>query len=126
MPATLVPPGCDGQHCPGEISLCEKREVCGMRDYRVKPIDSLSRGLAVLQVLQEARAASLHDLHLATGISKPTLTRILKTAHQHGLVWQRMVDGAFLPSHTLQRRGGGGADARGGGGAPPPPGGASP
>ena len=32
------------------------------------------------------RAASLHDLHLATGIPKPTLTRILYTAHQHGLV----------------------------------------
>ncbi|WP_448624731.1 helix-turn-helix domain-containing protein [Geodermatophilus sp. URMC 64] len=75
-----------------------------MREYRVKPIDSLSRGLQVLEVLQEVRAASLHDLHLATGIPKPTLTRILKTVHQHGLVWQRMVDGAFLPSHTLQRR----------------------
>jgi len=75
-----------------------------VRDYRVKPIDSLSRGLEVLQVLQEVRAAGLHDLHLATGIPKPTLTRILKTAHLHGLVWQRMVDGAFLPSHTLQRR----------------------
>ena len=75
-----------------------------MRDYRVKPIDALSRGLQVLQVLQDVRAASLHDLHLATGIPKPTLTRILKTADRHGLIWQRMVDGAFLPSHTLQRR----------------------
>ena len=74
-----------------------------MRDYRVKPIESLGRGLQVLQVLQEVRAASLHDLHLATGIPKPTLTRILYTAHQHGLVWQRMVDGAFLPSHTQRR-----------------------
>jgi IclR family transcriptional regulator, mhp operon transcriptional activator len=74
-----------------------------MRDYRVKPIESLGRGLQVLQVLQEVRAASLHDLHLATGIPKPTLTRILHTAHQHGLVWQRMVDGAFLPSHTRRR-----------------------
>ncbi|NEK59286.1 helix-turn-helix domain-containing protein [Geodermatophilus sabuli] len=75
-----------------------------MREYRVKPVESLSRGLRVLQVLQDMRAASLHDLHLATGIPKPTLTRILWTAHGHGLVWQRMVDGAFLPSHTLQRR----------------------
>ncbi|HEX2075613.1 MAG TPA: IclR family transcriptional regulator C-terminal domain-containing protein [Geodermatophilus sp.] len=75
-----------------------------MREYRVRPVESLSRGLQVLQVLQDVRAASLHDLHLATGIPKPTLTRILWTAYQHGLVWQRMVDGAFLPSHTLQRR----------------------
>ncbi|MGZ4566441.1 MAG: IclR family transcriptional regulator domain-containing protein [Blastococcus sp.] len=75
-----------------------------MREYRVKPIESLGRGLQVLQVLQAVRAASLHDLHLATGIPKATLTRILYTAHQHGLVWQRMVDGAFLPSHTQRPR----------------------
>lgn len=74
-----------------------------MRTYRVKPIESLARGLQVLQILQEVRAASLHDLHLATGIPKATLTRILWTAHQQGLVWQRMVDGAFLPRHTQHR-----------------------
>ena len=56
-----------------------------MRDYRVKPIDSLSRGLEVLQVLQEVRAAGLHDLHLATGIPKPTLTRIfMSSGHLRG------------------------------------------
>jgi IclR family transcriptional regulator, mhp operon transcriptional activator len=75
-----------------------------VRDYQVKPIESLSRGLRVLQTLQEMRAASLHDLHLATGIPKSTLTRIIYTAHRQGLVWQRMADGAFLPSHTLHRR----------------------
>ena len=74
-----------------------------MREYRVKPIESLGRGLQVLGVLQGMRAASLHDLHLATGIPKPTLIRILHTAHQRGLVWQRMVDGAFLPSHAQRR-----------------------
>jgi IclR family transcriptional regulator, mhp operon transcriptional activator len=74
-----------------------------VREYRVKPVESLSRGLQVLQVLHEMRAASLHDLHLATGIPKATLTRILYTAHQHGMVWQRMVDGAFVPSHTQRR-----------------------
>jgi IclR family mhp operon transcriptional activator len=76
-----------------------------VREYRVKPIESLARGLQVLQALHRMRAASLHDLHLATGIPKATLTRILLTAHQEGLVWQRMVDGAFVPSHTLQWRG---------------------
>jgi IclR family mhp operon transcriptional activator len=75
-----------------------------VRDYKVKPIESLARGLRVLGTLQEMRAASLHDLHLATGIPKPTLTRILYTAHQQGLVWQRMADGAFLPSHVFLRR----------------------
>jgi IclR family mhp operon transcriptional activator len=75
-----------------------------MRAYKVKPILALARGLKVLRALQEMRAASLHDLHLATGLPKSTLIRILHTCHQQGLVWQRMADGAFLPCHAQQRR----------------------
>lgn len=75
-----------------------------MYDYKVKTIEVLSRGFAVMRVLREMRAASLHDLHVATGIPKSSLLRILATAHESGLVWQRMVDGAFVPSHTLQPR----------------------
>jgi IclR family mhp operon transcriptional activator len=69
-----------------------------MRAYKVKTIRSLERGLEVLQTLQEMRSASLHDLYLATGVPKATLTRILATLHQRGLVWRRMADNAFLPS----------------------------
>ena len=76
-----------------------------MRHYKVKPIQSLERGLQVLAKLREMRAASLHDLHLGTGIPKPTLTRILYTLYRQGLVWQRMADGAFLPSHLMLQRG---------------------
>lgn len=72
-----------------------------MRQYKVEPITALSRGLEVLRALQEMRAASLHDLHLATGLPKSTLIRILLTCHQQGFVWQRLADGAFLPSHSL-------------------------
>src|SRR5262245_53063011 len=75
-----------------------------MREYKVKPVQALARGLGVLRALQEMRAASLHDLYLATGLPKSTLTRILYTCHQQGLVWQRMADGAFLPCHAQQRR----------------------
>ncbi len=75
-----------------------------MRDYKVKTIDALHRGLRVLEVLHDMRAASLHDLNRETGIPKSTLIRILHTLHARGLVWQRMADGAFVPSHTLQRR----------------------
>src|SRR5256714_14216012 len=77
-----------------------------MRHYKVKPIQSLERGLHVLAKLREMRAASLHDLHLNTGIPKPTLTRILYTLYRQGMVWQRMADGAVLPSHLLLPRGG--------------------
>lgn len=75
-----------------------------MREYKVKPIAALARGLETLTALQELRAASLHELHEHTGIPKSTLTRILYTCHQQGLVWQRMADGAFLPSPTLLGR----------------------
>lgn len=76
-----------------------------MRHYKVKTIRALERGIAVMAALREMRAASLHDLHLNTGIPKPTLTRILYTLYRQGLVWQRMADGAFLPSHILLQRG---------------------
>ena len=76
-----------------------------MRNYKVKTIIALSRGLEVLRALQEMRAASLHDLHRATRLSKSTLTRIVFTLYQQGLIWQRMADGAYLPSHSLQQRG---------------------
>lgn len=54
--------------------------------------------------LHEARAASLNDLYRATGLPRATLTRILLTLERQGLVWQRIADGAYLPSHSLQMR----------------------
>jgi IclR family mhp operon transcriptional activator len=75
-----------------------------MREYKVKPIRALDRGLAVLDHLQQARAASLHDLHVATGLPKATLLRIVSTLAARGLLSQRLADGAYLASHTLQAR----------------------
>jgi IclR family mhp operon transcriptional activator len=74
-----------------------------MRDYKVKTIGALHRGLQVLEFLHDVGAASLHDLNRETGIPKPTLIRILHTLHSDGLVWQRMADGAFLPSQVRSR-----------------------
>jgi IclR family transcriptional regulator, mhp operon transcriptional activator len=39
----------------------------------------LEHGLKVLEALGSQPIASLHDLHLATGISKPSLPRVLET-----------------------------------------------
>jgi IclR family mhp operon transcriptional activator len=75
-----------------------------MRNYKVKPVVALSRGLDVIRALQSLHAASLHDLHRSTGLPKSTLTRIVHTLHRHGMVWQRMADGAFLPSRSLEPR----------------------
>jgi IclR family mhp operon transcriptional activator len=75
-----------------------------MLSYKVKTIRALERGLEVLQLLQTTKAASLHDLHRASGLAKATLMRVLLTLERRGLVWQRMADGAYLPGHTLQAR----------------------
>ena len=70
----------------------------------VKAIRALDRGLDVLRIIQELKAASLNDLHLATRLSKATLLRILKTLISRDLVWQRIADGAYVPSYTFSKR----------------------
>ncbi|MCX7279841.1 MAG: helix-turn-helix domain-containing protein [Burkholderiales bacterium] len=75
-----------------------------MREYKVKTIRALDRGLEVLDFLHKARSASLHDLHLATGLPKATLTRMVVTLEKRNLLWQRVEDGAYMASHTFQPR----------------------
>jgi DNA-binding IclR family transcriptional regulator len=73
-----------------------------------KIIKSLERGLLVLQALQMQPDSSLHELYVFTGISKPSLLRILHTLARSGLVTRRLADrryriGATL-SHAPSRR----------------------
>lgn len=75
-----------------------------MKEYKVKTIRALERGLDVLAVLQQSRAASLNDLHRATGLPKATLTRVLLTLRSKGLIWQRLADDAWRPSHLVRVR----------------------
>lgn len=49
-------------------------------------------------------SASLHDLHLATGLPTATLTRVILTLEKRGTVWQRLADSAYMASHVLQPR----------------------
>ncbi|WP_407493052.1 helix-turn-helix domain-containing protein [Pseudooceanicola sp. MF1-13] len=72
-----------------------------MNASQVKSIAALSRGLDVLQLLQGRGPHTLHELHQATNIPKATLLRILKTLRESGMIWQRMADGAYLPSFAL-------------------------
>src|SRR5262245_3175572 len=62
---------------------------------RLETIRGLERGLRVLQVLQANPIASLHEIHLATRISKPSLLRILNTLEHAGYVSRRLVDGQY-------------------------------
>ena len=64
----------------------------------VKSIRALERGLDVLQAVQTRPGARLKDLHEITGLPKATLLRVLRTLTERNLVWQRMADGAYLPS----------------------------
>jgi IclR family mhp operon transcriptional activator len=70
----------------------------------VKTIRSLNRGLDVLQAIHASKAVSLQDLHVATGLPKPTLLRILKTLTERQLVWQRIADGAYVAGYTFSAR----------------------
>ncbi|NIL96732.1 MAG: helix-turn-helix domain-containing protein, partial [Planctomycetales bacterium] len=44
---------------------------------------------------------ALKDLHRKTGIPKASLLRILRTLEEKGMIWQRMADGAYVPSFSL-------------------------
>jgi IclR family transcriptional regulator, mhp operon transcriptional activator len=68
-----------------------------MLEQKVKTVRALERGLDVLIEIQSRRAASLHELHKALGLSKATLLRMLVTLGGKGLIWQRLADGAYLP-----------------------------
>lgn len=72
-----------------------------MSNSQVKTIQSLARGIEVLHIVQGSGPIRLHDLHLKSGLPKATLLRILKTLMERGVVWQRMLDGAYLPSFSL-------------------------
>jgi IclR family mhp operon transcriptional activator len=75
-----------------------------MRAGKVKRIRSLERGLDVLLAVEAARAASLHDLYLSTGLPKATLTRMLLTLESCGLIWQRVADQKYRPGYSLKER----------------------
>lgn len=62
---------------------------------RPDTIRGLERGLQVLEALQAVSFASLHDLHQATRISKPSLLRVLATLEQAGVVSRRLADGQY-------------------------------
>jgi IclR family transcriptional regulator, mhp operon transcriptional activator len=66
-----------------------------------KIIKGLERGLLVLQALHMQPDSSLHEVHAATRISKPSLLRILHTLMRAGLVTRRLADGRYRTGSTL-------------------------
>jgi IclR family mhp operon transcriptional activator len=58
----------------------------------------------VLEALESQPISSLHDLHLSTGIPKPSLLRVLQTLQRFHLVSRRLGDGRYRTSTNLTRR----------------------
>ena len=72
---------------------------------RSETIRGLERGLQVLQALQASPISSLHEIHVTTQISKPSLLRILHTLEQFGMVSRRLADGHYrISSFTRTSR----------------------
>ena len=69
-----------------------------MIERKVKTVRALERGLQVLTEIDRRKGVNLHELHLALGLPKATLLRMVVTLGKHGHIWQRLADGAFLPS----------------------------
>lgn len=64
-------------------------------------IKSLERGLRVLQALQMQPDSSLHELHMLTRISKPSLLRILHTLSRSAVITRRLADGRYRIGSSL-------------------------
>ena len=62
---------------------------------KVETIRGLERGLQVLKFLHSEPISSLHEIHAATAISKPSLLRILNTLERAGMVARRLADGRY-------------------------------
>lgn len=71
-----------------------------MIERKVKTVRALERGLQVMAEVERRQGANLHELHVALGLPKATLLRMLVTLGKHGQIWQRLADGAFLPTHV--------------------------
>lgn len=69
---------------------------------QVKSIRALARGLEVFKALHQRRSASLQDLHGDTGLSKPTLLRILKTLEEGGVSRRSPSDGRYRVSASVR------------------------
>jgi IclR family mhp operon transcriptional activator len=77
---------------PGYVGR-DEREASAMP--KVETIKGLERGLQVLKFFHSEPIVSLHDIHRATAISKPSLLRILNTLEQAGVVARRLADGRY-------------------------------
>ncbi|MBV0934263.1 helix-turn-helix domain-containing protein [Marinobacterium weihaiense] len=70
----------------------------------VKSIESLARGLRVVEAIRHHAPVSLSLLHQQTGISKATLLRILRTLQEAGWVYRALGDSRYRLSFTVSQQ----------------------
>ena len=63
-----------------------------------KPVRALERGLTILQVVNERDGVKTQELAELTGISRPTVFRLLETLQSRGFVSQSQSGGAWRPT----------------------------
>lgn len=64
-------------------------------------VRTLARGFSVIRALQARRQATLAELHVDTGLPKPTLLRLLRALEAERIVWRARGDGAWRPAMRL-------------------------
>lgn len=70
-------------------------------DARRDSIRSVERAIELLQSLNRRPISTLHDLHLETGLPKPSIVRLLRTLEAKGMVAQSASYGTYqLLSHV--------------------------
>lgn len=70
---------------------------------QLQPVRAIQRGVSVMRALEQLGTASLHQLHLNTGLHRTTLLRILLTLEQQGLVRRGLADGLYRNTFELRR-----------------------
>ncbi|MGE0237637.1 MAG: IclR family transcriptional regulator C-terminal domain-containing protein [Parvibaculaceae bacterium] len=71
-------------------------------------MQSLQRGLDVLRAVKSHQPCALHQIHLATGLPKPTLSRILATLERSGVIFRTVDDIRYRMSAMSFLEGGAG------------------
>lgn len=79
----------------------------GSREANYPPVQSVRRALLILRVLNDARIASLGEIHRKTGLPKPTIVRMLDTLILDGYVAQDKMCEGYVVTHQVRDLGSG-------------------
>lgn len=68
-----------------------------------EPVTALLRGLEVLRAVNRLRAATVREIHMATGLNQPSVVRMLETLIHAGFVTRHPEQPRYLPTgRTLE------------------------